>query len=202
MQGMLAPALGLGLAVAGCTKTVATPIYSAPLPDGHVGHIEDAAGLTHDTPVYSAPLLPDGATADAFAAKDTMPMGTDSAPDLGTTADAFAANDTLPIGTDSAPDLAAGADAIVPEDLLVADAAQGSDAKKDTVGEAGTGVDAGTGLDAEADLGNIGMKYIAPIPDAGPDLGTMVRYMAQFFDARPDLGMVALYMAQPPNGQS
>jgi hypothetical protein len=169
----------LGLAVAGCTKTVATPIYSAPLPDGHAGHIEDAAGLTHDTPVYSAPLPPDGATADAFAAKDSLPMGTDSAPDLATVADA-----------------------ILPADLLVADAAQGSDAKNDTAGEAGTGVDAGTGLDAEADIGNIGMKYIAPLPDAGPDLGLMVRYMAQFFDARPDLGMVALYMAQLPDSQS
>jgi hypothetical protein len=181
MQGMLAPALGLGLAVSGCTKEVAIPVYSAPLPDGHAGPIEDAAGLTHDTPVYSAPVPPDGATADAFAAKDTLPMGTDSAPDLGTTADAFAASD-----------LATVADAIVPADLLAtADAALGSDAKKDTSGEAGAGVDtgagvdAGTGADVGVDLGGFGMKYIAQLPDA-----------------RPDLGMVALYMAQPPSGRS
>jgi hypothetical protein len=178
MQGMLAPALGLGLAVAGCTKEVAIPVYSAPLPDGQIGPIEDAAGLTHDTPVYSAPVPPDGATADAFAAKDTLPMGTDSAPDLAPTADAFAA-----------PDLATVADATVPADLLAADAALGSDAKKDTSGEAGTGadtgagVDAGTGADVGADLGGMGMKYLAQLPDA-----------------RPDLGMVALYMAQPPSG--
>jgi hypothetical protein len=168
MKGMLAPALGLGLALAGCTKEVAIPVYSAPLPDGQIGPIEDAAGLTHDTPVYSAPVPPDGATADAFAAKDTLPTGTDSAPDLATVADA-----------------------IVPADLLVADAALGSDAKKDTSGEAGTGVDTGagvdvgTGADVGVDLGGFGMKYIAQLPDA-----------------RPDLGMVALYMAQPPSGRS
>jgi hypothetical protein len=131
MKGMLAPALGLGLAVAGCTKEVAIPVYSAPLPDGQIGPIEDAAGLTHDTPVYSAPVPPDGATA------------------------------------------------------------LGSDAKKDTSGEAGTGVDTGagvdvgTGADVGVDLGGFGMKYIAQLPDA-----------------RPDLGMVALYMAQPPSGRS
>src|ERR1035441_8499987 len=132
MQGMLAPALGLGLAVAGCGKTTSTPIYSAPNPDGQIGPIGDAAGLTHDTPVYSAPIVPDAHMADAFVDRDTLPTGTD-APDLAT-------------GKDSASGTGAIVDAI-------------------------PAVDAGTGVDSGADLGSTPTKYMAQLPDGGPDLG-------------------------------
>lgn len=158
MQGMLAPVLGLGLAIAGCEKTTATPTYSAPLPDGHVGSIEDAAGLTHDTPVYSAPIIPDAYTADAFLAKDT--------------------------GPDRAPDLAIAKDTNVPADASLADVAMVPDAGKDSASEAGLGgdaipaVDAGTGVDAGTDLDSMTMKYMAQLPDAGRDFGVAPLYMA------------------------
>jgi|WetSurMetagenome_2_1015567.scaffolds.fasta_scaffold828729_1 hypothetical protein len=56
------------------------------------------------------------------------------------------------------------------------------------------------------------MKYMAQIPDAGPELplaqpdymaqipdsGLVARYMAQMLDAGRDLGMVAVYIAQIP----
>jgi hypothetical protein len=138
MQGMLAPALGLGLAVAGCGKTTSTPIYSAPNPDGQIGPIEDAAGLTHDTPVYSAPV-PDAHMADA---KDT-----------------------------NVPE-----DVFAPEDALLVDGALVPDAGKDSASETGSSVDAipavdtGTGADSGADFGSISTKYMAQVPDGGPDL--------------------------------
>jgi hypothetical protein len=79
----------------------------------------------------------------------------------------------------------------------------------------GLEVDDGGGSDAivnqqDAQDAGAAMKYIAPIPDAAPDLsgpapeyiaptpkadsGVAVRYMAQM----PDAGMVALYMAPLP----
>jgi hypothetical protein len=165
MQGMLAPALGLGLAVAGCGKTTSTPIYSAPNPDGQIGPIGDAAGLTHDTPVYSAPIVPDAYMADAFVARDTVPTGTD------------------------APDLATAKDTNVPEDVSApADASPGDvalvpDARKDSASETGSIVDAGTGVDSGADLGNTPTKYMAQLPDGGPDLGMAPIYMAPVYMA-------------------
>jgi hypothetical protein len=161
MQGMLAPALGLGLAVAGCGKTIATPVYSAPLPDGHVGSIEDAAGLTHDTPVYSAPIFLDAYTADAFVAKDTQPPGPDRAPDLATAKDTNG-----------------------PADVSLADVSMVRDAGKDSASEAGSGgdanpaMDAGAGVDSGADLGSMTTKYMAQLPDAGRDFGVAPLYMA------------------------
>ena len=160
MQGMLAPALGVGLAVAGCGKTTSTPIDSAPNLDGHAGPIEDAAGLTHDTPVYSAPIAPDGSTADAFATQETPPMGPDTTLDLAPVADANVPMD-LP----------------KPVDLTKIDELQVPDGKKDTLGEVGTGVDAGV------DSGGVryGSPYFdaAPLRDAGPDLGSAPVYIAQ-----------------------
>jgi hypothetical protein len=167
MQGMLAPALGLGLAVAGCGKTTATPVYSAPLPDGHVGPIEDAAGLTHDTPIYSAPIVPDAYTADAFVGKDTSPTGPDSGPDLA-----------------AAKDVNVPADVLGPADVSLADVVLAPDTRKDSSSEAGSSadtipaVDAGAGVDSGADLGNMTTKYMAQLPDAGRDLGVAPVYMA------------------------
>ena len=164
MQGMLAPALGLGLAIAGCEKTTVTPVYSAPLSDGHVGPIEDAAGLTHDTPVYSAPIIPDAYTADAFVAKDTGP---DRSLDLATEKD-----------TNGPADVSA------PADLSLADVAMVRDAGKDSASEAGSGgdaipaMDAGTGVDSGADLDSMTTKYMAQLPDAGRDFGVAPLYMA------------------------
>lgn len=70
MQGMLAPALGLGLAVTGCGESSA--VYSSPAPK------EDAAGLSSGIPIYSAPVAPDAYVADAFVGEDTLPPGSDA----------------------------------------------------------------------------------------------------------------------------
>jgi hypothetical protein len=166
MQGMLAPALGLGLAVAGCGKTTATPVYSAPNLDAPIGHVEDAPGGKPEA-VYSAPFFPDANTADAFAGKDTSPTGQDSGPDLATAKDT-----NLP------------ADVLAPADVSLADVALAPDASKDSSSEAGSSadtipaVDAGTRVDSGADLGEMTTKYMAQIPDAGRDLGVAPVYMA------------------------
>jgi hypothetical protein len=132
-----------------------------------VGPIEDAAGLTHDTPIYSAPIVPDAYTADAFVAKDTLPTGTDTAPDQAILRD-----------TNVPPDISVLADG------APADGAVVPDARKDSAGEAGSPVDAipavdvGTGVDSGADLGNMTTRYMAQLPDAGRDLRSVTLYMA------------------------
>jgi hypothetical protein len=74
MQGMLAPALGLGLAAAGCVESAA--VYSAPNPDAPIGHVEDAPGGSPEA-VYSAPFARDAYPADTFVAKDSLPTPVD-----------------------------------------------------------------------------------------------------------------------------
>jgi hypothetical protein len=164
MQGMLVPALGLGLAVAGCEKTTATPVYSAPNPDAPIGHVGDAG----DVPVYSAPIAPDAYLADALVGKDTLPPGTDSEPD-------------------HVRDTNVPSDVSALADVWQADLALVPDAGKDAVSEAGAGVDAipgvdgadaGAGVDSGADFGNMTTKYMAQLPDAGRDLGVAPVYMA------------------------
>ena len=54
---------------------------------------------------------------------------------------------------------------------------------------------------AKKDSGTVGMKYMAQIPDAGPDLPPPVPYYGAVIlrDAAPDSDrVVALYMAQLP----
>ena len=161
MQGMLAPALGMGLALGGCGKTTATPIYSAPNPDGDIGHTGDAVGSHGDVPVYSAPVPPDAALADAFAGKDTSSGDRAFAPDLATVADVAA-----------------------PADGAMGEAGHVVDAAKDLAGEGGSssearpGVDAGESADGAADVGSMTTKYMAQLPDAAPDRGPMTLYMA------------------------
>jgi hypothetical protein len=179
MQGMLAPALGLGLAVAGCTRTSATPVYSAPNPDGPIGHVEDATGGKPEA-VYSAPFVPDAYTADAFVAKDTQLTGPDGAPDLATVKDTNAQADVL-VPADAAR-----------VDVALADAALAQDARKDVASEAGSGGDvtpaADAGVDSGADLGGTITKYMAQTPDAGRDLGAAPLYMAPLYMASIPLG--------------
>ena len=189
MQGMLAPALGLGLAVAGCGKSTVTPAYSAPNPDGHAVPIEDAVGLTHDTA---------GATGDSSV--DSVPTAPDSSP-----GDAVAVNKDAS-GPETRLDLAPEADANVEVDLAkIPDGAQTADlqtadGKTDTSGEVGAGMDTGTGADAGADVGGIVTKYMAQLPDAGRDLGAAPLYLAQLPDANRDLGATPRYMALLPLG--
>jgi hypothetical protein len=75
-------------------------------------------------------------------------------------------------------------------------------------------VDDGGNQDTKQDSGSVTTKYMAQIPDAGPELpvampdymaqmppdsGPVLRYMAQMPpDAAPDLGPVAVYMAPLP----
>lgn len=112
MQGMLAPALGLGLTVAGCTQMSVTPVYSAPNPDAPIGHVEDAPGGQPEA-VYSAPFAPDANTADVFVGKDTPPSGPDSAPDLAIAKEPDAGQDTsgeAGVGVDAGTGVDSGAD--------------------------------------------------------------------------------------------
>ena len=65
----------------------------------------------------------------------------------------------------------------------------------------GLSVDDGGNQATKKDTGSPAMKYMAQIPDAGPDLPTITPlYMAQVStDAAPDTDrMVAVYMAQLP----
>jgi hypothetical protein len=177
MQSMLAPALGLGMAVTGCQKESVTPVYSAPVPDASLGPTQDAPSLIEAAPA------PDTLLADAFVPLDTNLPG---------------------------PDVVTGADSQPQQDLATVDGPAGTDAKPDTSGEVGPG------LDAQSDLGSIGVKYIAQLPDGGPgitplymaplymalspdagkDGSPVLRYMAQFPDGGP--GMTPLYLAQVP----
>ena len=164
MQGMLAPALGLGLALGGCGGTE----YMAQFPrseDGGGGN-HDGVGLSHDTPIYSAPVTPDLAAADTFTGKDTLPLADDGALDLAMTRDTNALVEVAP--SDVAPIIDTGKDS-------AAEAAASS--------EAHPGMDVGTGVDAGVDLGNMGTKYMAQLPDAGRDLGATPLYLAQLPDA-------------------
>jgi len=101
MKAMLAPALGLGLAVAGCGDWGGSE-YMAQFPRGNDGSI-----VTHDgagpTPVYSAPV--DSQTVDtgmdsagnAAASSEAQPSdpgvdaGVDTGTDLGSTATKYMA---------------------------------------------------------------------------------------------------------------
>jgi len=154
---MLAPALGLGMAITGCQKESSTPLYSAPNADASVVPIA----------VYSAPLAPDASAPDVSVAGDTITNGPEAALlDL-------AANEVAQ-GSDARKDAASEAGTAL-------DSGAGLDAGADL---GGIGVKyiaqlPDAGLDAGVDLGGIGVKYIAPLPDAGADLPMAVLYMAQ-----------------------
>ena len=156
MQGMLPPALGLGLALGGCGDWGGME-YMAQFPRD-----ADAAGVFHDAESLDddATIASDGAGGDALASKDTLRPGTDGARDVASIRDVRGM-------ADAAQD----------------DVAMAMDAARDSAGEAGASVDAVPGVDAgadmEADLGVSPVKYMAQIPDAGSDLGPVVRYMAQ-----------------------
>jgi hypothetical protein len=82
MQGMLAPALGLGLAVTGCGESSARLFIACPKRG------RGRLVLRH-VPIYSAPVAPDAYVADAFVGEDTLPPGSDASlvcgrPDPGT----------------------------------------------------------------------------------------------------------------------
>jgi hypothetical protein len=70
---VLAPTLGLGLALVGCGGGGSE--YSAPIPHhldaGDVSH--DASGPSRDAPVYSAVLPLDAAVVDAPATNEALP---------------------------------------------------------------------------------------------------------------------------------
>jgi hypothetical protein len=159
MQGMLAPALGLGLALGGCGGTEYMAQF--PLEDAGGGH-HDGVGLSHDTPVYSAPLTSDVAAADTLAGKDTSLVAEDGALDLLTTLDTNALAEVAP--TDVAPP--------------IIDTVKDSAAEAAASSEAHSGMDAGTDVDAGVDLGNVTTKYLAQLPDAGRDFGVAPLYMA------------------------
>jgi hypothetical protein len=71
MQGMLAPALGLALALGGCEFGGSE--YMAQFPRTNGGS-HDASGSTSDVPIYSAPIPLDGAVDNGQA---DVPPATD-----------------------------------------------------------------------------------------------------------------------------
>lgn len=87
MQGVLAPALGLGLALVGCG--CGGTEYGAQFP-----HHVDADDVTHDaaaswdTPIYDAPLPADAPPAEIPPSNDTLPPGVDGVLDSEAVSDA------------------------------------------------------------------------------------------------------------------
>ena len=158
MQGMLAPALGLGLALGGCGGAE----YMAQFPRGEDGGGEnrDGVGLSHDTPVYSAPVVPDLAAADTFTGKDTSPVVEDGALDRAMT-----------------PDTNVLAEVALTDVAQIVDGVKDSSTEAAASSEAHPGLDAGAGVDAGMDLG--ATKYGASYFDAGRDLGMAPVYVAQ-----------------------
>ncbi len=124
MRGMLAPALGLGLAMAGCGDWGGSE-YMAQFPRDGAGGAHDV-GAPSDVPVYSAPVSSDGPMADTFGSKDT------SSP------------------ADGMSDISGMVDTHPKPELDAAKDAAGEDAAGS---EAHPGVDAGTGVDVGSDLG-------------------------------------------------
>jgi hypothetical protein len=195
MRNMIMPAtVGIGLVVGGACVGSDPPAavkYSAPV-------YQDAASVTNadgfgGIPIYSAPVYRDAAATTG----DSLLTGDISGPDL----------------ADSAPDSA--------PDLVSLDGGGTADAlRRDTLASEASTTDATPGVDGKSDLG--GMKYIAPfqdaapadvaadaggtvtkymasVPDAGPE-SPPARYLAQMPDSSADLNVGILYMAQLPYG--
>lgn len=145
--------------------------------------------------IYSAPNLGDAAAhmqSDAPAAKQDVAPGPDLA--LSTSDGADLADHA---GTD-APDSAQAADQVLSEAGLAEVGA--SDAGKDLGGMKYIApfLDAAP-LDADSEAGSVIAKYVAPMPDAGSELGPITRYMGQQPDASRDSPVGVLYMAQLPS---
>jgi hypothetical protein len=210
MRNMIMPAtMGIGLAVGGCAKEEAIPVYSAPLQD---------SGMPAQTDVLLASDAPPASSDSAAATPDSAPSGPDSkvpgkevAPE---TSEVSVVADASPDGL--GPDAPTyGSDGRPPRDLPPAEAStEDAYAKPDQA----VAID-GAGIDTGADLGGTVVKYSASVPDAAaekptivplytalmPDAGAaadsmVVRYMAVMPDTAPDLGLaVPDYMAQSPS---
>jgi len=198
MRNMIMPAtVGIGLAVGGCAKENATPIYSAPLQDSSAPGQTDVLLVSDTQP---------GAPDNAVPGTDSAAPGKEVAPDTS----------EVPVVADAASDGIGrdvpiyGVDMRPPRDLPPADVlGQDVPAKPDQA----VAVDGG-GIDTGTDLGSI-TKYGVPIPDAAsekpvivplyttvfPDAAAgadaaAVRYAAVMLDAARDLGLPATdYMA-------
>lgn len=187
MRNMLMPAtLGIGLAVGGCSQSNA--LKDSP-DSAHDTSATDTAKESLPIPLYMV-LSPDS----NFPVPDGLgpnPEKTDAIADL--------ANGSLPEATP-----VYGSD-VSPLDLRKADAADVSvpdvaPAPDEAVALDGAGIDGSMPTDAGPDLGGIITKYIAPIPDAGPDGG-----VAPGPDAAKDTGGITplyiapVYIAQMPD---
>ena len=137
MQLMLAPVLGLGMAVTGCQTGVS--LYMGPMPDANPSHTAGASD--------SAPSFGDAAPADILISADVAVAGSDAAPDQPSPPDASARQD------------------LAMQDLATTDASPeldgGMDAKPDSIAD--TPAEAGARVDAVGDTGLIA-KYMAPLP--------------------------------------
>jgi hypothetical protein len=191
MRNMLMPAtVGLGMAVGGCSDPVPVygtpPAQDAPNQIGEVAHEDTSTGNSD---------LADGASPGPDLVTADLRDGPASPRDGGSIdrdASLLADSSSLP-----------GADGL-PVDRPVYGVPL-PDAPAADVG----GVDATAAIDSSADFGPSIAKYVAPMPDAGPELplaqpdymaqmpdsGPVLRYMAQMPDAAPDLGSGILYMA-------
>jgi hypothetical protein len=171
MRVMLAPALGLGLAVAnsGCKKETAVPLYGAAMPDAAL--VQDSA--TDQGRLSDSNVPPPRLDAGEIGADTAPPSKSDAS--VGPFADASERRDARIV------------DVPGEVDVSTRDTATTSDAQPDAV------VDT-----RRADVGGptdvLITKYIAPLPDAGiiiapdymaqlPDAGPVVRYMALLPDA-------------------
>lgn len=206
MRNMIMPAtMGIGLAVGGCAKENAIPVYSAPLQDSGPPAQTDVL-LSSDTqpaPSDSAAPGPDSAP----------PRPDSSAPRPDLASDAREVQVAADLAPDTGPDLVGRdttADRVPAKDLAAPDR---SPADVPARPDQAVAIDGG-GIDTGTDLGSI-TKYGVPIPDAASEKAVVVplytavfpdaavgadtagvRYAAVMLDAAPDLGLPATdYMA-------
>jgi hypothetical protein len=183
MRNMIMPAtVGIGLAVGGCAKEgTGTAVDSAAFQDSAVSNQNDSALIQNDT---------GQAKNDVFGPESLGP-----GPDLAL-ADAREAQAAGDVAADAARDV-----------TLSLDTRLGTDVAKSDVSTSEAGkLDALASVDSGSDLGTIGGKDIAPIPDAASrdaadDLGTIItKYIAPTPDAAADTGGIApVYIASTPD---
>jgi hypothetical protein len=157
MRGMLAPMLGLGLAVTGCKQEGVTPVYSAPLSDGSTDQVGQ---IFQDTAITS----PDVNEADAPHVSDTHVV----------------TSDTFPPDMRDAPvkDTMDGAIDWVKADRVAYEASASE--TENEVMPPDAGMDAqDSRADTKKDLGLV-VKYMAQLPDSG---SVVALYMARMPDA-------------------
>jgi hypothetical protein len=193
MRNMIMPAtVGLGLAVgAACTEQKSTPAYMAPFYSDAATAGQDVSALRDVRGGESAQAPEVAQAADLSLPWSDGPSGRDMLADLG--------RDLMSPSEGPSMSDVAGVGDLAANDAALADAA----GRPDSVGDLGgmkyiaPFLDAGP-MDSGSEPG--GMRYVAPFLDAGAaDVPSTTKYIAQLPDAGPDSTPVLRYLAQMPD---